>query len=356
MKTSNTSNITRQACEWVAKLHETRLSESEESELKAWMSISPEHKAEVKRIAQQWDQLNDLTVLAVPTSQQPAANQRRSFAPAKIGYSLAAFTALAAMMILTVNITGWGHKAPVEQHIAKEVVSYSTEIGEQRSITLPDNSTVLLNTNSSFNIAYSEGFRDIYLVQGEAHFDVQTNKQRPFRVFAGKSQVRAVGTAFSVYLKKTTVDITVTHGSVAVDSISDPLIGGAFKSISEKPVKEESLIVKAGHSAEFNQLVGSVETKALPNESIIPAWHDGKLKFSGEPLNQFVEEISRYSPVSIVILDSELSDLRIGGLFDVGETNKMLDALEIGFGINVEYINERLVHLSAKKEKKAQLK
>ena len=71
------------------------------------------------------------------------------------------------------------------------------------------------------------------------------------------------------------------------------------------------------------------------------------MKFSGEPLNQVVEEIVRYSPLSIVILDSELRNLRIGGLFDMGETDKMFEALEKGFGIKVEYINENLVHLSS---------
>ena len=66
MKTSNTSAITQQACEWVAKLHEADLSEHERKELQAWMSNSSEHRAEIKRVAQRWDDLNDLTLLAVP--------------------------------------------------------------------------------------------------------------------------------------------------------------------------------------------------------------------------------------------------------------------------------------------------
>ena len=186
----------------------------------------------------------------------------------------------------------------------------------------------------------------IYLVQGEAHFDVVSSAERPFRVFAGKSRVRAVGTAFSVYLKKVTVDVTVTHGSVEINSIREPVADIA--SLHAKSDLETRSIVKAGHAAEFNQLAGTIETIALPVSAHVPAWHHGKLKFSGEPLEQVVEEISRYSPLSIVILDSELRDLRIGGLFDVGETKKMFQALESGFGIEVSYINKNLVHLSAR--------
>ena len=351
MKTSNTSKITRQACEWVAKLHEADLSESEHDELKTWMAHSQEHRTEIRRIAQRWDDLNALTMLAVPTDQQKPEAARRSnyFSFAKAPLS---FATLAAVAILVVGL--WPQSIP-DQHVVQELQSYSTNIGEQRLITLPDSSTVLLNTKSQFSVAYTPEHRDIYLIEGEAHFEVESNSERPFRVFAGKSKVRAVGTAFSVYLKKATVDITVTHGSVKVDSIRDSV------SISDVPldIAPESAnlgsIVTAGHAAKFDQLLGSIETKALSEASYVPAWHHGKLKFTGEPLTQVVEEISRYSPLSIVILDSELRNLRIGGLFDAGETNKMFEALENGFGIKVEYINERLVHLKAAKRDDNQL-
>jgi len=246
-------------------------------------------------------------------------------------------------------VESWSQAVP-EVQVAQQPQSYSTDIGEQRLIMLPDSSTVLLNTNSQFSVAYSPKFRDIYLIEGEAHFEVQSISDRPFRVFAGKSKVRAVGTAFSVYLKKTTVDVTVTHGSVEIDSISDPAVDTSSQLGSEGASMRS--IVKAGHAAEFDQLIGTIETKALSEASIVPAWHHGKLKFTGQPLTQVVEEISRYSPLSIVILDSDLRSLRIGGLFDAGETDKMFEALETGFGIEVEYINERLVHLKSAKPDK----
>ena len=336
MKTSNSSTINRQACEWIAKMHENELSETEHQELKAWLALNPENKVELRRMAKRWDNLNALTVLAVPADQKKTSTKHSEsyFSLPKI---LTGATAIAALSIIMIVM--WP-QASLNLETEKELQSYATNIGEQRLVTLPDNSTVLLNTKSQFNIAYTSKFRDIYLIQGEAHFDVKSSAERPFRVFAGKSKVRAVGTAFSVRLKKATVDITVTHGSVEVDSIRDSLTAAS-------PVLDTRSIVTAGEVAEFDQLEGTIETKVLPSASLVPAWHHGKLKFSGEPLEQVVEEISRYSPLSIVILDSELRNLRIGGSFDVGETKKMFDALSTGFGIRVEYINEDLVHLSA---------
>lgn len=348
MKTSNTSSITRQACEWVAKLHEADLSESERSELKAWMANSKEHRTEIRRVAQRWDDLNDLTLLAVPTDQPKPENGRGSgyFSTAKLQFGFASIAVIAVLATVGLKMGLWPQAEP-QLHVAQEFKSYSTDIGEQRLITLPDSSTVLLNTDSRFSVAYSPEFRDIYLIEGEAHFEVQSSSGRPFRVFAGKSKVRAVGTAFSVYLKKTTVDITVTHGSVEIDSISEPI--NDTLPADNVSVVAASSIVSAGHAAEFDQLMGSIETKVLSESSIVPAWHHGKLKFTGEPLSKVVEEISRYSPLSIVILDSDLRNLRIGGLFDAGETDKMFEALESGFGIEVEYIDERLVHLKSAK-------
>ncbi len=337
MNISTPDMINRQACEWIAKLHEAELSEKEHAEFKAWMAASPENRAEMRRIAKRWDELNSLTLLAVPADQleQRKNNSTTYFGTLKIGVAAACF-ALALLVLPALWLDD-----PDEPSLR----SYATEIGEQQLITLPDDSTVLLNTKSQFDVAYSPNYRDIYLVHGEAHFDVESASDRPFRVFAGKSKVRAIGTAFSVYLKKETVEITVTHGKVEIDSIRDSA-RDSTNSPKSDTVGNRS-VVSAGQVAEFDQLGGTIKTTTLPKAAHIPAWHHGQLKFSGEPLEEVVEEISRYSQFSIVILDSELRKLRIGGLFNVGETKKMFDALEDGFGIKAEYINESLIHLTA---------
>lgn len=338
-----TNTINRQACQWIAKLHEAELSKEERAELKAWMQQSPENRTEIRRMAKRWDELNSLTVLAVPSEHLEEQVKQKDhsssyFRNSKFKITMAGVAACFAFVLL-IWPAMWHDDANVPP-----LLSYSTDIGEQRLITLPDNSTVLLNTKSQFDVAYSSNYRDIYLVHGEAHFEVVSASDRPFRVFAGKSKVRAVGTAFSVYLKRKTVEVTVTHGSVEIDSIREPIRDNA-PSQAINGANNQS-IVSAGQVAEFDQLAGTVKTNILPKAAHIPAWHHGQLKFSGEPLEEVVEEISRYSPLSIVILDSELRNLRIGGLFNVGETKKMFDALEDGFGVKAEYINENLIHLT----------
>ena len=341
---SRMNRINQEACAWIARLHDAEPSAEDLAALRDWMRQSPRHKAELRRMAKRWDELNVLTELAVPV-EAPSLRRigKTSFFLAFAGRfgPLVAISAAAALIVVGLLwqpfsfMNGGAQSAP----------TYVTAIGERRLVTLPDGSTALLNTNSQLRVDYSGEYRNMYLIQGEAHFDVSHNPEQAFRVFAGNGLVRAVGTAFSVRLKEKLVEVTVTEGSVAIKAVPDAL-DSATDAADEA---EEPAVVKAGQSAVFDQViesVGSVETIGSSGISRKLAWQKGQLRFSNDPLEEVVEEVSRYTPLSIVITDAELRDLRIGGLFEAGETEKMFGALEGVFGVRVEYIDENLVHLS----------
>src|SRR4029077_9414852 len=86
---------------------------------------------------------------------------------------------------------------------------YSTDIGERRSITLADGSTVDLNARSQLRVEFSKSERRVELLDGQALFQVAKDKQRPFIVHSGDATVRAVGTQFDVYRKDSGTTITV---------------------------------------------------------------------------------------------------------------------------------------------------
>ena len=96
--------------------------------------------------------------------------------------------------------------------------SYATEIGERRSITLTDGSTVDLNARSRLRIEFTKSERRVLLLGGQALFQVSKDKNRPFIVRSGDATVRAVGTQFDVYRKATGTTVTVLEGRVAVYS------------------------------------------------------------------------------------------------------------------------------------------
>ena len=389
---ANPMNINQEACEWVAKMHDANLSVEQAKQLRQWMAQSQAHKQELKRMAQRWDELNVLTELAVPLvpgaitadKKQRSPNAALGFfngllANATGGLSRASLLTSAAVVLVLVGLV-----FTLPNNSMEGSQTYITAIGEQRRITLADKSIVQLNTNSAVVVSYTDSERGIQLQKGEAHFTVSHNPHRPFLVRAGNGLVRAVGTAFSVRLYERSVDVIVTEGRVALNkadalpvstqrSLQHSLQKSAQQSLqqsaqhslqqsTQSAISEPSTNIKlaqntaepayldAGQAAIFDTTTHSIElVQGLDRDELDRklSWRSGLIKFSGDPLEEVVSEISRYTSLTIVILDPELRDLRVGGLFKVGETHKMFEALEVGFGVHAERINDELIHLRA---------
>ena len=80
------------------------------------------------------------------------------------------------------------------------------------------------------------------------------------------------------------------------------------------------------------------------------SWREGVLTFAGDPLEVVVEEISRYTTVSIEFSDPAVRAIRIGGRFPIGETDAMFAALEANFGLRVTRLSHDRVMVSAGEE------
>ncbi|HYG53535.1 MAG TPA: FecR domain-containing protein [Flavobacteriales bacterium] len=83
---------------------------------------------------------------------------------------------------------------------------------------LPDGSLVYLNKNSK--VTYPENFsgteRPVHLV-GEAFFEVNKNKEKPFIIYCGETKTEVTGTTLNVrgYENEENVEVTVVTGTVA---------------------------------------------------------------------------------------------------------------------------------------------
>ena len=195
-------------------------------------------------------------------------------------------------------------------------------------------------------------------MQGEALFVVAKDEARRFRVFAGGGRIDAVGTAFSVYLKGDAVDITVTEGEVAVSTALSSTAGASSGAgAAMAPTDADWGTLRAGQIATLPRVDDPISTTqiSLPESRDIQdhelqrrmSWTNGNLIFSGDPLEQVVGEISRYTTVKIEFADPEVRDIRVGGVFPVGETGPMFDALEQTFGLTVTYLSPDRVRISA---------
>jgi ferric-dicitrate binding protein FerR (iron transport regulator) len=132
--------------------------------------------------------------------------------------------AIAASLVLMCSAALFYFKLSVKDKAA--MIAVTTKKGNLKTITLPDGSTVWLNSGST--IKFPERFgktREIQLVNGEAYFDVKHDSTSPFIVHYGRLHAQVLGTAFNVKFYKNISDVrlTVTRGCVAVGNKTENL-------------------------------------------------------------------------------------------------------------------------------------
>lgn len=353
--------VETRACAWLVRLDgDEPLSADEHEELKAWLALSPAHGKELKSLARFWGRANVLTELAVPLD-KPGQEGRRARAqgiraprlgPVSMAAGVAAVALFAGIAVFVADTPFTGASVDAANGVRGDG-HYTTAIGQQRTVTLADGSVARLNTNTRLKVDYGERYRDIRLQAGEVHFTVVPDGQRPFRVYAGNSRIQAVGTAFAVHIKDGDVDVLVTEGSVEIAATGQPtdLLGGDF-TVDALPVLgtlrvgQQTTIWRSGRRAGALDEIRTVEPIDIEKKL---GWREGLLTFAGDPLEQVVAEISRYTTVTVDIPDPEVRAIRIGGRIAVGETNGMIASLETNFGLRVTRIGQDRIEITADK-------
>jgi transmembrane sensor len=375
--------LAEEAAEWLIRLDaDTPPTRDELKALGEWLHRSPAHREELESLADLWGRMNVLTELAVPLEKHTrpatrshhesvAASRRSSWRwTGRRVASVAASLILAAAIGVVLLARG-----PATDPLLESNGLYATAVGQQKTTTLADGSEVVLNTNSQISVDYGDGYRQVHLLQGEALFTVAKNAARPFRVYAGNGRIEALGTAFSVYLNGEYVNVTVTEGRVSLASLnpSRPKVAQPATSVPQRreaagsgPDFDDSLVeslgtLNAGQIATIRSSVaeaaagsvGALEiTTPIPPEELAErlAWREGILMFSGDRLEDVINEVGRYTTVSIEIPDAVVRNMRIGGRFPVGETDVMFSALETNFNLRVTHSSHNRVVISAASE------
>ena len=330
-----------EAAEWLIRLDaDTAPSQEELRALGEWLHRSPAHREELESMAALWGRMNVLTDLAVPLGHASRATSMRQPTWQKAGVLLAA---MAAGVIL-IGIMIARSLAPDPMFETNGL--YATAVGQQSIRNLADGSQVMLNTNSQIKVEYGETSRNVYLLQGEALFTVAKNPQRPFRVYAGSGLIEAVGTAFSVYLQGTQVDVAVTEGRVMLATANAD--AASPQSLGVVSAGEVATIRSPMTDSPADSVAVLQELEPIPPQALAQrlAWRSGVLMFSGETLENVVKELGRYTTVSIEIPDETIRSMRVGGRFPVGETESMLAALESNFNLRVIRVSHNRVVLA----------
>ncbi len=304
--------IIDEAADWFIRLQDSDVDTKDREAFSDWLSASSEHVREYLALANLHAEIaeapgtvssNELIDLARATNSQNVIPLHE--AATATGLELAPQSSNAriagrrgrvwAIALLALVCVLWLHPDD-------NATPYTTGIGEQKSFPLADGSLITLNAVSSVHVHFTNHFRDVQLISGEALFTVAKNPNRPFRVLINDGVIQAVGTQFNVYHRGDDTTVTVVEGTVRVS-------GGLSSADTANWVR-----VKAGQRAH----VGAKAAPIIVNEadpSVDTSWRERRLVFQSRPLSEVVAEFNLYNETALVISDPRLNEVRVSGSF-----------------------------------------
>lgn len=321
--------VDTEAAAWMSRV-DRGLSEAERQELGAWLAEDPRHVRAFVELARAWDSLEALGALSglVELPERAAKPARRSGRVAAI--------AAATMVFAIAAFSAWRMSAgntpdAVDAAATAWKVSFATQTGERRIVTLPDGSRVSLNTQTRLEAAFDGGIRRVDMSAGEATFEVAHDPSHPFIVRAASRDIRAVGTVFTVRAKSPdSVSVIVSEGRVMVSPASGPRPTAKSAALGSGPAAK---LLAAGERLDAGP--STVQTRQVSSVDIADAlaWHGGMIVFQGEPLTEALDEISRYTDVRFEIADPAAGSMRVAGVFRVDDLPGFIAALNVNLGI-----------------------
>ena len=331
------SMIDDEASIWLVRLDNGSLSEQSRKELKTWLSADKRHPAALKAMADIWDDMDEVLIIIDDENSSNNVSIWPVLEPIFKPLALAASISFLAIFL-------W---LTIPTDVQKN--SYATLMGQQLDATFDDGSIIHLNTNSRIETEFSDAKRIIKLIKGEALFEVAHDPNRPFIVYAGDRLVQAIGTKFVVHLKSENIQVTVTDGKVKMSKVALDTNLTDIKALDSAAIQKDDIYIAKGEKV----IVGSSQAPKLTyikpeNLKRELSWLDGKLIFDNEALFDVIEEFNRYVDITIVLKDPSLHNIRISGRFDLGDSEALIEALELSFNIKSQRLASNKILLTKK--------
>lgn len=331
-------NADDQAAYWMTMLGSDRCTPAQRRSFALWLDDDPEN-----RVA--FDHLAAVVDGAEGVADDPMIRAIRREA---LGHGLpkpfwhrnrGALTA-AAMGIAATFVVAFAQWGPSPFGATSDSVTYSagaeagpdtvllaTNIGEQLTRQLADGSTIEVNTDSEIRVELSEDQRSIYLLRGQAMFDVAHDENRPFVVFAGDRRVTALGTLFEVRMDSASTQVTLLEGKVRVEEIALTDAVTTAKPAVSIELKPGERFVSA------DDAMSTVPANVIESDL---SWRQGRHIFNDAKISDIVAEMNRYTTRKIKLMDPTIGELRTGVNFKIGSTLSLAAALEANFGLTVK--------------------
>jgi transmembrane sensor len=340
--------LTQQASEWYVANRSGTLSRGDAARFIDWLRASPAHVEEYLGVAQvdralaaavsdedesmdtlieraRADVSSNVTSLVLPDREQV----RNAVSPPRRRWSSVALPVAAAVAAMAIGITVVMQNLDGQRFGLPK--TYQTAHGQQLERTLPDGTTLQLNTDSAVTVRYTVKARVVELTRGQAYFQVVHNARRPFRVSVDGAELVDVGTSFDVYRLGSNTILTVIQGQVAVVQSSSALADRTVVAATD-PLVGAGQRIRLEHGAAISppQAVDLLQAQA---------WLKRQVIFRARPLGEAVAELNRYAPTQLEIRDPAVRVMAVSGVFNADDTESFIAFINTMDGLAVQQVS-----------------
>ena len=208
-----------------------------------------------------------------------------------------------------------------------EIIERTTGIGEKLTLTMPDGTIIIVNSESTIQFNKSYGRIDrLITLKGEAYFDVAPDSIKPFLVSTNGGTTQALGTAFNVSTKNNDFQVALIEGRVKVE------------------IGQNTTNLIPGQMAVWNHSKNTSEI-IVKNFNIekITAWKEGKLNLNKKSLGQIMEDLGHRYGVSFKIDPNLDLEQRISGTFENKNLINILTGLSFSTAFTFELNGKQVI-------------
>jgi transmembrane sensor len=295
--TASDEALERESLAWVNHLLSGAVTDEDTRALGAWRAQSPVHERTFADTVRFQRAVRDAVRAERDESAAAVASRPRS-SPRAVDLRRRALIAgpIAASIAGYLVVKPPAHLWP---SLGSLMSDYRTGTGERRRVAPAPGVALELNTQTDVNLASATNAPGIDLVSGEAEATVARAPSSPFAITARAGRI---------LISQGRVNVRNDRGSVCVTCVE----GRA--DIHHRNGKAQLL---AGRQLVYTDAALGGSTDA--NLAAVTGWRRGLLLFRDEPLQHVIDELNRYRPGRIVLMDPALASRPVYGVFQLDQ-------------------------------------
>ncbi|MDR3527391.1 MAG: FecR domain-containing protein [Rhizomicrobium sp.] len=271
--------IRAEAAAWLARLRADDKNAIDEAAFRVWLASDARHPRAFEAVTEAWE-LAGAAWSEPVVGPQPVLRNRR-----------AVLAGAGSLAVAAIGFTFWQ---------SAEAGVFETGIGEQKHAVLPCGTQVFLDTDTRIHTSYDSTSRVVTLERGRCNFHVLGSDSRPFAVDASDERIAAARATFDVRRDGDTVCVVLTQGLARIDAKN-----GSWR---ENLTSGDRVV--AGHGG---------RRKDRPSLVPLLAWQMGQVVFDNDTVASAIHEMNRYSVVKLAVEDTDIAQMRISGVYRVGD-------------------------------------